>query len=91
MTWDRSETVVFNDARTEGTLQILTSCVRLILVNRKLVLPVWPEPTSWNTSRQAIAFVGVLGGRLELRDGDRIALGGSSPHPMVEPQLRIGT
>ena len=45
----------------------------------------WPEPTSWNASYQAIEFVSVLGERLELRDGDRIVPGGATP--IVEPSF----
>ena len=84
-TWDPGNAEVFNQARTEGILEISPSCVRLILDNQESVLLVWPEPTSWNASYQAIEFVSVLGERLELRDGDRIVPGGATP--IVEPSF----
>ena len=78
-TWDPSTAEVFNQAGAgEGTLDISSSCVRLILENRKSILLVWPEPTSWNASTQTIEFVDVFGERLELREGDRIMPGGST-------------
>ncbi len=75
-TWDPSNAGVFNDPTPgEGTLDISAGCVRLIQ-NQKTILLVWPEPTSWNASSQAIEFVGPLGERAELRDGDQIMPGG---------------
>ena len=75
-TWDPSNTNVFNAATAgEGTLDVSAGCVRLIQ-NQKTILLVWPEPTSWNASSQAIEFVGPLGERAELRDGDQIRPGG---------------
>ena len=77
---------VFNDAALgPGTLDMSTGCVLLILENQKSVLPVWPFPTSWNSSSQAIEFVGVWGERMELREGDTIILG--SVTPRVEPEF----
>ena len=84
-TWDPGNAEVFNQTRTEGILELSPSCVRLILDNQESVLLVWPEPTSWNASYQAIEFVSVLGERLELRDGDRIVPGGATP--IVEPSF----
>ncbi|MCH8950109.1 MAG: hypothetical protein IIB87_07015 [Chloroflexi bacterium] len=75
-TWNPSNDDIFNDATTgEGTLDISAACVRLIQ-NQKTILLVWPEPTSWNASSQVIEFVGPLGERAELRDGDQIMPGG---------------
>ena len=77
-TWDPSNTDVFNSVIAgEGTLDISAGCVRLIQ-NQKTILLVWPEPTSWNASSQAIEFVGPLGERTELRDGDQIIAGGGT-------------
>lgn len=78
-TWNPGNVDVFNLATVgSGTLDISTGCVRLILDNQKTILLVWPEPTSWNASLQAIEFVGVQGERAELRDGDQIIPGGSN-------------
>ena len=78
-TWDPSTAEAFNQAGAgEGTLDISSGCVRMILENRKSILLVWPEPTSWNASTQTIEFVDVFGERLELREGDRIMPGGST-------------
>ena len=85
-TWDPSNSVVFNQATIgKGTLDVSEGCVRLALENQKLVLLVWPEPTSWNATSQAIEFVGVRGERLELRDGDQIIPGGATA--TREPQF----
>ena len=86
-TWDPSNSDVFNQATIgKGTLDVSEGCVRLALENQKLVLLVWPEPTSWNATSQAIEFVGVRGERLELRDGDQIIPGGATA-TAVEPQF----
>ena len=74
-------------ARTAGTLEISSGCVRLIDENKESVLLVWPEPTSWNVSKQAIDFVSVMGELGEFRDGDRIVLGGADRHPTVSPNF----
>ena len=88
-TWDRNSEVVqvFSQARTAGTLEISSGCVRLIDENKESVLLVWPEPTSWNVSKQAIDFVSVMGEFGEFRDGDRIVLGGADRHPTVSPNF----
>ena len=88
-TWDRNSEVaqVFLQARTAGTLEISSGCVRLIDENKESVLLVWPEPTSWNVSKQAIDFVSVMGELGEFRDGDRIVLGGADRHPTVSPNF----
>ena len=78
-TWAPSKGDVFPQARAgDGTLDVSAGCVRLILENQKSILLVWPEPTSWNTSSQVIDFVGPLGDRLELRNGDQIIPGGAT-------------
>ena len=83
-TWGPRSGEALNDATVgNGILDVSAGCVRLILKNQKTILLVWPEPTSWNASSQTIAFVGVRGERAELRDGDRIIPGGSTP--IVEP------
>ena len=85
-TWDPSNSDVFNQATIgKGTLEVSEGCVRLALENQKLVLLVWPEPTSWNATSQAIEFAGPLGERLELRNGDRIMPGGATA--TREPQF----
>ena len=85
-TWDPSRDGVFNDATLgPATLDMSTGCVLLILENQKAVLPVWPLPTSWNPSAQAIEFVDVWGERTELREGDTITPGGVTP--IVEPDF----
>lgn len=88
-TWDRNSEVAqgFDTARTEGTLDISPGCVRLVLKNKESVLLVWPDPTSWNASKQTIDFVSAFGDRLELRDGDQVALGGADRHPTVSPNF----
>ena len=84
-TWNPSDAGIFNDLRLgPGTLDMSTGCVLLILENQKSVLLVWPLPTSWNPSSQAIEFVGVWGERMELREGDTVILGGVTP--IVEPE-----
>ncbi len=85
-TWDPSKSDTFPQASSgEGTLEVSDWCVRLMLKNGESVLLVWPEPTSWNASVQAIQFVSVFGERMELRNGDRIAAGGATP--IVEPNF----
>ena len=85
-TWDPSKADMFLQATAgKGTLDVSASCVRLILENQKSVLLVWPEPTSWNASSQVIDFVGPLGERLELRNGDQIMPGGATA--TREPQF----
>lgn len=88
-TWDRNSEVtqVFPDARSEGTLDVSPSCVRLVFKDKDSVLLVWPEPTSWSVSKQAIDFVSVRDERREFRDGDRIVLGGARRHPTVSPNF----
>lgn len=79
-TWDSTGSGTFLDAIIgQGVLDVTKGCVRLRLSNCKTVLLVWPEPTSWNATAQAIEFVGPLGERAELRDGDRITPGGATP------------
>ena len=85
-TWDPSKADMFMQATAgKGTLDVSASCVQLILENQKSVLLVWPEPTSWNASSQVIDFVGPLGQRLELRNGDQIMPGGATA--TREPQF----
>ena len=79
-TWDASRSDGVDLATVgRGTLDISAGCVRLILDNQKTILLVWPEPTSWDAASQTIEYVGVLGERMQLRDGDRIMPGGSGP------------
>ena len=85
-TWDPSKADMFRQALAgKGTLDVSAGCVRLILENEKSILLVWPEPTSWNASAQVIDFVGPLGERLELRNGDQIMPGGATA--TREPQF----
>ncbi len=85
-TWDPSTAGIFDDATLgPATLDMSTGCVLLILENQKSVLPVWPLPTSWNPSSQAIEFVDVWGERTELREGDTIMPGGVTP--IAEPEF----
>ncbi len=78
-TWDPSKADSFTNSTVgSGTLDVAPGCVRLILDNQKTILLVWPAPTSWNSSSQAIEFVGVQGERVTLQDGDQITPGGSS-------------
>ena len=79
-TWDpgRSDTFL-QTSSGEGSLDISEQCALLILESRKSLLLVWPEPTSWNESTQVIEFVSVFGERLELREGDIVVAGGSTP------------
>jgi len=65
----------------EGSLEIVGRCVRLVLDNGKVVLPVWPTPSSWDPATETIHVVDVLGNRPALRGGDRISLGGSIGAP----------
>jgi hypothetical protein len=85
-TWGPNKGDVFNDVIfASGILDISAGCVLLVPDNRKTLLLVWPEPTSWNASSQAIEFVSVHGRRTELRDGDQIIAGGWVPRE--EPQF----
>lgn len=85
-TWDPSNDGAFADATLgPAILDMSTGCVLLVLENQKSVLPVWPLPTSWNPSSQAIEFVDVWGERTELREGDTIMPGGVTP--IVEPEF----
>ena len=92
-TWDPSESELFFHASSgDGTLKIASDCVRLIQeteIGQESVILVWPEPTSWNASSQTIDFVGVMGERLELRDGDKIRAGGAG-YPVAESPEYIG-
>jgi hypothetical protein len=84
-TWDPSGSGFAGTRTGPGTLDISAGCVRLILENGETTLLVWPEPTSWNASSQAIEFVDVRGERAELRDGDQIIPGGGTV--MRDPQF----
>ena len=76
-TWDTSQSDVFPDASAgDGILRITNNCTYLMSGDQVLVFLIWPEPTSWNEANQSIAFVGVRGEQMELRDGDRIRPGG---------------
>ncbi len=76
-TWDPSTSDAFDQTSAgKGILSISDTCVLLTLENQKEILLVWPEPTSWNASTQAIEFVDVRGEHLQLRDGDYIIPGG---------------
>ena len=98
-TWDPSKSDIFFDSSSgEGTVTITLGCVWLMKntkVGEKFILLVWPEPTIWNASSQAIEFVDVLGGHQELRDGDKIKAGGAgypgahSPEYMGNPNFVI--
>lgn len=78
-TWAPNEGELLPDVGGQGTLGISEDCVRLTLPNQTVILPVWPEPTSWNPTSQTIEFVGVAGERIELRDGDVVTVGGFTP------------
>lgn len=85
-TWDPGTAGILDDATLgPATPDMSTGCVLLILENQKSVLPVWPLPTSWDPSSQAIKFVDVWGERTELREGDTIMPGGVTP--IVEPEF----
>ena len=91
-TWDPSASDTLPDSTVgEGTLDISSNCVLLLLPNQKRVLLVWPEPTSWNATSQTIQFVDPHQGheRVELRAGDRIRPGGvsamGSPSYVIPP------
>lgn len=84
-TWDPGSVDTFTDATVgNGTLNISPGCVLLVLDNQKTILLVWPEPTSWNESSQAIEFVGVRGEQMTLHNGDKIIPGGMTP--IEQPQ-----
>lgn len=76
-TWDPNDRDAYPAAASgQGMLDISADCARLMLSNQKVILLVWPEPTSWNPSSQTIEFISVDGERIELRDGDQIIAGG---------------
>lgn len=78
-TWNPSDSQAFAEATIGvGMLDISSDCVLIILENGKSILPVWPEPTSWNASSETIEFVGIHSNHIELRDGDRIMPSGAS-------------
>lgn len=85
-TWEPSKCDSFPQTTAgKRTLEISAGCVRLILKDQESVLLVWPEPTSWSASSQVIDFVGPLGERLELPNGDAIMSGGATA--TREPQF----
>ena len=84
-TWVPGNAEAFTNATVgAGRLDITAGCIRLILDNQKIVLPVWPEPTTWNASSQLIDFTSVLGERTELHNGDQIIPSGSAANRTSE-------
>ncbi|MCI0583908.1 MAG: hypothetical protein L0227_13655 [Chloroflexi bacterium] len=53
----------------------------LVLNNGKVLIPVWPEPSSWDPETEAIHVVDLHGERSVLSSGDRIVLGGHTGVP----------
>lgn len=81
-TWDPTTSVTFTESSSgEGILEVAGRCVRLVLGNGKVLLPVWPEPSSWDPETETLRAVDVLGERTVLRIGDRIELGGHTGVP----------
>jgi hypothetical protein len=79
-TWNPSSSTGFLASTPgTGTLTIEEDCVRLLRDEGEPVLLVWPEPTSWDASRQVIKLVDFQGNEAELRHNDRITPEGSSP------------
>lgn len=79
-TWDPSTAESFTDATVgDGTLEFSANCVTLALDNQKTILLIWPEPTTWDSTKKTVELVDVLGNRLELHEGDRIMPSGSTP------------
>lgn len=70
-------------ARREGVLRISAQCVFLEDLGRNNNLLIWPAShTTWDAATAAIRFVRRNGELIVVRDGDRVALGGSgSPIP----------
>jgi hypothetical protein len=64
--------------RTVGTLEISDECVRLLEeTGDRLILAWWSEAVRWDTEQAAIVFAARDGGSVTVRDGQRVALGGS--------------
>lgn len=81
-TWDPTTSVTFTESSSgEGSLDVVGRCVRLVLDNGKVLLPVWPVPSSWDPATGTIRAVDVLGKITVLRDAERISLGGASGVP----------
>ncbi len=81
-TWDpaKSESDTLSEAFSGvGKLEFDDRCVRLVQTigtDRRSILLVWPEPTSWFNPSRAIDFVDVSGSQMILRNDVRIeALG----------------
>lgn len=78
-TWDPSGVEAFAGEGFLGTLWISDGCV-LVLgeLQDTRILPIWPEPTSWNRSTQAIEFASPrsVDRNVPLQTGDRVELGG---------------
>lgn len=64
-------------------LKLEDGCLYLVLEDGHNILPIWPEPTSWDAASGSVQFVGPQGEQLELQIGDRILLGGSPPNGSV--------
>lgn len=55
---------------------MVQDCLVLETDNRTTILPIWPDPTSWNADREQLEFVGPTGTQMNLRLGDRLIPGG---------------
>lgn len=66
------------------TLKVIDGCLYLVLDNQRVILPIWPEPTSWDAATETVRFVSPEGEQIELQNGTRILAGGSSPSSTVE-------
>lgn len=66
----------------EGTVNITPSCVVLLADDRPPQTLIWrANEVEWQAASGAIIFSGVPGGEtLIIKDGDRISVGGQTPH-----------
>jgi|GEM_PF-6035777 len=85
-TWDPSSSAFSMSASGPGTLQISAKCILLVLDNGKVIIPVWPIPSSME-SGEVLTIVDVHGNETDVRSGDRIELSGRTgvPHFVTPP------
>ncbi len=82
-TWDITGIEAFHQVLgADGPLEFDNGCVLVTNSNGSKILPVWPEPTSWDPETETIHFVGPFKDSefadAVLHEGDHIKIGGSA-------------